>query len=563
MIFNLFFFILFYFFVSLSVLGFGFLLTSIRKLNFSDSLGYKGLAGILFVSLYSYLTSLFIPHSEIHNLIFLLIGLIFLFFQLKKNILKKNKEIKFFFFLKILFFLGICIFKTHDDFYYYHFQFSYILTQYKIPFGIGSFDLGYRTPSSLFYINSLFYLPIINFYSFHFTVLIIFLFSNLILLREIADKFKKREFNFLSFYSLISLIFIITFFPRFGEHGTDLSAQILIFLLFLEIFKIILNEIKIKEQLSKVLLLISLIIGFKAFYVLYFIFIFFIVIVIIKIKDFKILKTCFFKNFYFYFFLIKANLIFFHSFINTGCLIYPVTFLCFENFVWSIKINEVNELNNWYQLWSKGGATPNYRVENPEVFIKNLNWVGTWIKVYFFNKISDFLLGITFLALIFLLIFYPFKKKKIRKKNFFFTILITILLLLLLEWFLNHPALRYGGYSLIAVLIFVFLCRFYERSSLKKNQLKNRFIFLIILSLVIFNLRNLHRIYKENKKYGYNVFRSVYFDFKENHLNFHKHYRFLINNYELCLEDISNKDCKINTSPSVNKIFGYYVFYNK
>jgi len=47
MILNLFFFILFYFFVSLSILGFGFLLTSNKKLNFSYSLGYKGLAGIL------------------------------------------------------------------------------------------------------------------------------------------------------------------------------------------------------------------------------------------------------------------------------------------------------------------------------------------------------------------------------------------------------------------------------------------------------------------------------------------------------------------------------------
>jgi len=563
MILNLFFFILFYFFVSLSILGFGFLLTSNKKLNFSYSLGYKGLDGILLISLYSYITSLFISHSEFHNLILLLIGFIFLLVKLKNNVFKNNNEIKFYFFFKIIFFLGICIFKTHDDFYYYHFQFSHILTQYKIPFGIGSFDLGYRTPSSLFYINSLFYLPIINFYSFHFIVLIIFLFSNLIFLREITDRFKRREFNFLSFYSLISLIFIITFFPRFAEHGTDLSAQILILLLFLEIFKIILNEIKIREQLSKVLLLISLIIGFKAFYVLYFIFIFFIAIFIMKIKNFGILKIYFFKNFYFYFFLIKVSLIFFHSFMNTGCLIYPVTFLCFENFIWSIKINEVNELNNWYQLWSKGGATPNYRVENPEVFIKNLNWVSTWIKVYFFNKILDFLLGIIFLAVICLLFFYPFRKEKIIKKNFFFTILIIILLLLLLEWFLNHPALRYGGYSLIAVLIFVFLCSFYERSSLKKSQLKNRFIFLIILSLFVFNLRNLSRIYQENKKYGYNVFSSVYFDFKENHMNFHKHYSFLINNYDLCSKDISNKDCKKNTSPSVNKIFGYYVFYNK
>ena len=40
----------------------------------------------------------------------------------------------------------------------------------------------------------------------------------------------------------------------------------------------------------------------------------------------------------------------------------------------------------------KGGATPNFRVENPEIYIKNLNWVSNWIDIYFFNKVSDFLL---------------------------------------------------------------------------------------------------------------------------------------------------------------------------
>ena len=38
----------------------------------------------------------------------------------------------------------------------------------------------------------------------------------------------------------------------------------------------------------------------------------------------------------------------------------------------------------------KGGATPNFRVDNPEAYIQKFNWLGNWIDVYFFNKVSDF-----------------------------------------------------------------------------------------------------------------------------------------------------------------------------
>ena len=77
-------------------------------------------------------------------------------------------------------------------------------------------------------------------------------------------------------------------------------------------------------------------------------------------------------------------------FLNTGCLIYPVSFTCFENFSWAVNKLEVIELNNWYEQWSKAGAGPDYRVENPLEYISYFNWVGNWIDKYFFNKVSDF-----------------------------------------------------------------------------------------------------------------------------------------------------------------------------
>ena len=38
---------------------------------------------------------------------------------------------------------------------------------------------------------------------------------------------------------------------------------------------------------------------------------------------------------------------------NTGCLVYPLSISCFDSFAWSIPIEEVNYMNEWFQLWSK------------------------------------------------------------------------------------------------------------------------------------------------------------------------------------------------------------------
>ena len=47
-------------------------------------------------------------------------------------------------------------------------------------------------------------------------------------------KIKKDKINIINYLSLLSFIFINIFFYRIAEHGTDRSAQILIFLLIIE-----------------------------------------------------------------------------------------------------------------------------------------------------------------------------------------------------------------------------------------------------------------------------------------------------------------------------------------
>ena len=87
------------------------------------------------------------------------------------------------------------------------------------------------------------------------------------------------------------------------------------------------------------------------------------------------------------------------SLLNSGCLVYPISLTCFDNLSWAIPISEVNHMNNWYEQWSKAGAGPNFRVENPEIYIQKFNWVNHWFEYYFFNKVSDFLWGVFFVVL--------------------------------------------------------------------------------------------------------------------------------------------------------------------
>ena len=76
------------------------------------------------------------------------------------------------------------------------------------------------------------------------------------------------------------------------------------------------------------------------------------------------------------------------------------------------------------------------------------------------------------------------KIKKITKPKFMFVYL--ILILLTFEWFYFHPALRYGGYHLIALLIFIPLSIFLSKYVQNKNFFKKKIYTLFVLTMFIF-----------------------------------------------------------------------------
>ena len=116
-------------------------------------------------------------------------------------------------------------------------------------------------------------------------------------------------------------------------------------------------------------------------------------------------------------------------------------------------------------------------------------------------------MGIIFICLISYISFIYFvkiKKKSFKVKNYL--ILYAISFLFLLEWFLNHPSMRYGGYVLLAIPFFIITSAFLESFNFDKRKLQNTTLILIIISLIIFNLRNIQRIEKESRVYGFNFF---------------------------------------------------------
>jgi hypothetical protein len=245
---------------------------------------------------------------------------------------------------------------------------------------------------------------------FQMAAFLIFLYSNVILISKLIQDNINKKYNFLTFYYLLSFIFINIFFSRVSEHGTDRSAQILILILIGEILSFVNFKVKIEKHLSKLFLLIALIISLKAFYTLYIIFFSIILYKLVNSYKIKVIAHYILSNVYLYLFLVLFSLIIVVNFLNTGCLIYPVSMTCFDNNIWAISKSEVTAVNNWYELWSKGGANPNFRTDDPEIYIKKFNWVNNWTNQYFFTKVSDFLLGLIVLAIVVFINFFPYKK---------------------------------------------------------------------------------------------------------------------------------------------------------
>ena len=495
----------YYWIIIFSIVGFGILFNKFFYKSLEKDIGFIGIYGIFILILISYISSFVLPHTELFNSILILIGFIIFLINRKTEIIQKNiKNLLIVFIILIVFILAN---KQHDDFPYYHFPYTHLLTEYANMVGIGNFNHGFRTHSSIFYLSSLFNLPFSNLFLLHLSPVFFMGFVNIILYNKILFYIDDKKPSYILYLSLLSLIFINVFFYRLAEHGTDRTAMILIIVTVIELLFLINNDKdENNNSFLKLPILITLIISLKTFYVLYVLL--FIPLIFTLIKK-KIFLVFFFKNTIIYLCISVLFLLLTVNFFNSGCLLYPVKILCFESYSWAIPISEVEQMNIWYQQWAKAGANPHFRVENPELYIKNFNWVNNWFNDYFFNKVSDLLAGLTFLSLFVFVIFFSKKTIKLNKPKYLLTYMIIIFLTL--EWFYLLPALRYGGYHLIAMIFFIPLSIYLTKYSIDSQIFKKKVYFLILLGIFVFLSRNVSRLNQEYHVYNYNIFNNAYY----------------------------------------------------
>jgi hypothetical protein len=560
----------FYILILFSILGYGFLLHwyIFKKKNIQTiSYGYIGLFGIFLLILVSYTTSLILPHTKIHNVIIIFLGLFFFYFFIKNFFFRKRVYYLLIIFLTLS--IAFYISKTHDDFPQYHYLYTTQINNDKIQFGLPWFHYGFNHHSSLFYLHSLFFLPFIEKNLFNFGPLYILGFANIIFIDKIFS-FKSKRLNFVFYINLLNLLFINIFFSRLSEHGTDRSASILILL----IFSILIEFIHSQEKrlITILILLISLNITLKSFYIFYLL-IFLLIFLFYRKK--KELIFFYLKSKAIFFSILSIIYVVFFNFINNGCLLYPVAITCFERLSWAKTKEMVVAQMNWYEQWSKAGAGPNFRVDNQLDYIHGFNWVANWLEKYFFYKFSDYLLGLFLLLFIFYIFFYnknkninsDFKKNKIK-----FYLLFLFLILLIFLWFYKNPDLRYGGgYGIIALFFFIPLSFFLSRFDNFYNNKNKLITLLILLSFLIFCSRNINRIYQESKKYNYNLILNPYYQYQDNFDHTNDYIKKIIDNFNKCkLEKFL--DCS-NTgyigvkyggaSIQIKELNGYIFFYRK
>jgi len=549
--------------ISFSILGYGFLLSKIiNKDLLAFNLGYQGLLGILFLTTISYFTIFFFKHGYIHNIIIHIIGISSFIFYIKN---KKNYfKLKRFIILFSVLFIGLLIIRNHDDFNYYHLTYSLGLTENKIFMGLGQFQHGYKHHSSLFFFNSIIFLPYIKYYLFHSLGWFTLVFINYLILDFFLFN-KTKELKFEHFFYLFLILFINVKFSRIGGYGTDLSSQMILMTIFPLIYSTLQLDIKsplFKSNFLMIVLIITYTVTLKSFFILNFLFL----VPFLFLYDYKKILNLAIFNRAFAFSIITIFLLLSINLAYTGCAIYPIKTTCLTNQLsWALEKDHVEMMNNWYQQWSKSGASSTYRVENPGEYIKGFNWVSNWYERYFLYKFKELIGGIVFLIILVLILFRGTARNLPNKrKNKTLITLFVITLTLFFEWFYNHPALRYGGYYLFCIMVFIPVCFYLSQKKLIFIKRRKVIISLILVSFIIFYSKNIERINEDLKIVKYNNF-PLFFSPKQSYnkveLN-HKTKVYIPINFSGCWA-IKTPCVTGSDHILVNKKLGYIIFSKK
>ena len=351
---------------------------------------------------------------------------------------------------------------------------------------------------------------------------------------------KNKDYNFYFFYLIGSLIFISYKMNRYGEYGNDAPSHFLLFFLILKILS--LKDHKAKGICNNFILIAFIIFNKITLIVCIF-------LGLISLNKSKIIEI--FKLKRFYFLLIFIFLWLTKNTIVSGCLLYPVKSLCFENLLWS-NIKKVDLVSIENESWTKDW--PNYikiqnqsnkRIISNKDYSKNFYWLPYWSNGHL-DKIIRILLPyllFLFILIIILKIYDNSKKKFVSEKKYLY--LMVIMFLASVFWFVKVPVYRYGYSYFISLisLLFAYTCSHFSNS---KNNINTLFNYLLIFCILILVTKNILRIQKVDNNYN-NYPWPKYFSMAKDNIN--QENKEVILNKEVLFRPQKDNYCMFSKSP--------------
>ena len=452
-------------------------------INLSNDLIY----GLILISFITLLLNFFFPLNIIVNSLILLLPLLIFFKNLK--IYYSFNFLKFIIFNSIIVFLLIAKSNIYrPDAILYHLPYTGILNNEKIIFGLSNLHFRFAHISIIQYFSAFFNNFIFGIKGISFSIAIIASAIIINFLAHLNHYLKHRKFNFHFFYLFSILIFVAYKMNRYGEYGNDAPTHFLFFFLISEII-ISFNDKKVYFNANIFILAVFIVLNkITMAFAIFLPFIF-----LKKNELFKVFikPKSYFAVIFLFLWVLKNIAV-------SGCAIYPISKLCFQNLEWT-NINQTKSVSQENEAWTKGWPDfKNTKNISQNEYSKKFNWINTWATTHL-KKINKILLPyFILLILIYSIIYFKFKEKKIKQNNIHnkkYFLLIILMVIFSIIWFLKVPVYRYG-YSYFVSFIglgFAYLCTLNGHT---KNTAYKFFMFFLILLTFSFTLKNLLRIVK-------------------------------------------------------------------
>lgn len=456
------------------------------KNHLTSSVDIPIFIGIIFISIISLTVNFIHPLDRIVNSIififFFIIGFYYFLSKINKHHLYKL--------VLIAFISAFLIYKSNifiPDAGLYHLPFIKIINTEKIIFGLSNLHFRFGHISIIQYssgfLNNFIFLdkgitllPAILSATF-----LIFLISRIFLL-------KKINVNY--FIIFFSLIFSIDYLDRYSNYGNDAPAFIFGILSIIFLIEYIYSKKNEFLFISAISITFSFLI--KPFFIILAIlpgYYFFINIINRNIFEKK--------------FILIPLIIFFwitKTFINSGCLIFPMKITCVESVSWS-NINKTEYYEISGEAASKGYLdvlkSQSSNISMSE-FNKNFNWINIWLDNHS-NVIIEKLTPYLLFLIIYLIVVFLSKKKdvqnrKINLKKIYF--IYFSFFLFCVYWFLKFPLYRYGIFFIFIFITFSIII--FQKNLLFKRKILSINKKIVTIVLIILAIVNFNRIQKND-----------------------------------------------------------------